>query len=239
MRRAGDLFREGILASNRANPIGEGAYGVVYQSDVPGRVMKQATFRDVDGNMTAEANRQAIAAELGIAPQVTSLERFPGGIGNRIEMQDIRDNYESLPIDPMFGPQMVTDYEAPGTRQDLRRFAVRQAQQMGQLALKGIEVDDRHEGNVMRHRMTGRPMQLDFGLAYNLSGDFSKANALANATADGFAAAGIPDMGDILRALVADALEGGDTAAAMDIARQGFSRLQKIKDPLKENVSFF
>ncbi len=49
MRRAGDFFREGILASNRANPIGQGAYGVVYESDVPGRVMKQGISPDTSG----------------------------------------------------------------------------------------------------------------------------------------------------------------------------------------------
>ena len=38
-------------------------------------------------------------------------------------------------------------------------------------------------------------------------------------------------MGSILRATVMDYLEGGDVAEAMDIAKQGFSRLQKIKQP--------
>ena len=37
---------------------------------------------------------QAIAAEMGIAPRVAGLETFPGGIGNRIEMADVRDNFE-------------------------------------------------------------------------------------------------------------------------------------------------
>ena len=107
MRRAGDFFREGILASNRAKPIGTGAYGVVYESDVPGRVMKQTVVPDDGGYMTNEANRQAIAAELGIAPQITSLERFAGGVGNRIEMQDIRDNYEPVQNTPR--PQIIED----------------------------------------------------------------------------------------------------------------------------------
>lgn len=43
-------------------------------------------------------------------------------------------------------------------------------------------------------------------------------------------------MGDILRATVMDFLEGGQVDEAMDVARQGFSRLQKIKDPLAKSV---
>ena len=43
MRKAGQLIaeymREKKLASNRANPIGHGANGVVYASDRPGNVM--------------------------------------------------------------------------------------------------------------------------------------------------------------------------------------------------------
>ena len=36
-------------------------------------------------------------------------------------------------------------------------------------------------------------------------------------------------MGDILRGIVFDHLEGGQGAEALDVAKQGFSRLQKIK----------
>ena len=239
MRKAGDLIREylreGQLAANRSEPIGSGAYGVVYASDVPGNVMKQAIvpdipeYKDVPGERTLEqeANLQAIAAEMGIAPRVAGLEKFPGGIGNRIEMADVRQNYEALPQDPMIGPQSVSDYAMPGTRKDLQKFAVRQAQQMGQLALKGVRLEDRHDGNVMRHKMTGRPMQIDFGIAGRVEGSEQVAT-LANATAEGFEAAGLGDVASIYRATVMDLLEGGDVADAMDVAKQGFSRLQKI-----------
>jgi hypothetical protein len=49
------------------------------------------------------------------------------------------------------------------------------------------------------------------------------------ATAEGFEAAGLDDIASIYRATVIDLLEGGDVAEAMDVAKQGFSRLQKIK----------
>ena len=107
MRKAGDLIaaylREGKLAANRSEPIGQGGNAVVYASDVPGNVMKQLTYRDegkfgLPGDapkVIDEANLQAIAAEMGIAPRVVGVETFPGGIGNRIEMADVRDNFET------------------------------------------------------------------------------------------------------------------------------------------------
>ena len=74
-RKAGDLIaeylREGQLAANRSEPIGAGEYGVVYASDVPGRVMKQQFSRD-PGGMLEEADMQAVAAEMGIAPRIHS-----------------------------------------------------------------------------------------------------------------------------------------------------------------------
>ena len=223
MRYAGELFRafgenlrEQKLASNRTTPIGAGTNGVVYASDIPGNLMKQ-TQRDesiYERSLENEVNMQAIAAELGIAPKVAGLEKFQGGIGNRIEMEDIRDNFE-----------IRGDTNTFPTGMD----AVRVNQQLGQLALKGVRLEDRHNGNVMYNKMTGRPMQIDFGIAGKLNNDSEKAAYLTHVTAEGFSAAGIPEMGHILRATVMDYLEGGDVAEGLDIAKQGFSRLQKIK----------
>ena len=221
MRKAGDLIREylreGQLAANRSEPIGAGGNAVVYASDVPGNVMKQGHVADESfpgRSLTDEANLQAIAAEMGIAPRVAGLETFPGGIGNRIEMADVRDNFE---------------YHGKRAREfPTGRDAVRVNQQLGQLALKGVRLDDRHNGNVLYNKHTGRPMQLDFGIAGRVEGS-EKVATLANATAEGFEAAGLGDVASIYRATVMDLLEGGDVADAMDVAKQGFSRLQKIK----------
>jgi len=236
MRKAGELIkeylREGQLAANRSEPIGAGANAVVYASDVPGNVMKQSSRADSHeyaNDFEKEVNLQAIAAEMGIAPRVAGLETFPGGIGNRIEMADVRQNYELLPQDPVIGPEAVSSFvPGAGYAEDLPKFAVRHAQQMGQLALKGVRLEDRHDGNVMRHRITGRPLQLDFGIAGRVEGSEQVAT-LAHATAEGFEAAGLDDVASIYRATVMDLLEGGDVADAMDVAKQGFSRLQKIK----------
>ena len=227
MRKAYDIFgqfndelREGRLSANRSQPIGAGSYGVVYQSDVPGNVIKQATQYGQD--LEKEANLQALAADMGIAAEVRGLEKFIGGVGDRIEMADVRQNYRpvsedasGLPSDP------VTN--------------IRTAQQLGQLALKGVRLEDRRGANVMQHKMTGRPLQLDFGIADRMSPDQQAAH-LADVTAEGFAAAGISDVGSILQATVYDYLEGGQVKEAMDVAKQGFSRLQKIKAPLTTNT---
>ena len=230
MRKAGALIkeylREGKLASNRSNPVGEGGNAWVYPSDTPGNVMKQLKDRDrgryglPEDNPAVidEVNLQAIAAEMGIAPRIAGVETFPGGIGNRIEMEDVRDNFESHVRGPNQFPQ--------------GHNAVRVNQQLGQLALKGVRVDDRHSGNVMYNKMTGRPLQLDFGIANRVEGE-DQVQALVSATADGFTAAGLADVSQIYKATVYDLLAGGDVADAMDVAKQGFSRLQKIKAPLE------
>ena len=85
--------------------------------------------------------------------------------------------------------------------------------------------------------MTGRPLQMDFGIADQM--DKAKSAAwLANATAEGMEAAGLGDFGSILRATVIDLLhEGGDVDEAMDLAKQGFSRLQKLKHPFGRGLS--
>jgi hypothetical protein len=225
MRKAGDLIaeylREGKLAANRSEPIGTGGNAVVYASDIPGNVMKQGHVADESfpgRSLEDEVNLQAIAAEMGIAPRVAGLEKFPGGIGNRIEMQDVRKNFSPVRGSGARGDGYPLDH----------KVNLRTAQQLGQLALKGVRLEDRHAGNILTNNMTGRPMQLDFGIAGRVEGSEQVAT-LANATAEGFEAAGLGDVASIYRATVMDLLEGGDVADAMDVAKQGFSRLQKIK----------
>ena len=220
MRKAGELIndylRESQLANNRSYPIGTGANGVVFESDVPGNVIKQRIGEDeyVYNTNTQEADLQAIAADLGMAPRIAAVESFQGGIGNRIEMSDVRPNFETHGESYRGFPQGLD--------------AVRVNQQLGQLALKGVDLGDRHNGNVLYNKMTGRPHHIDFGIADRVTGA-DQVQALAEATANGFTAAGINDVADIYRATVYDLLAGGDVKDAMDVAKQGFSRLQKIK----------
>lgn len=229
IRKAGQLIdeyaRERRLATLRDQPVGRGTYGVVYPSDVSGNVIKQTLTPDTFAptGMLNEANMQAIAAEMGIAPRVVALEQFPGGVGNRIEMQDVRPNFE------LHGSERTVPRG---------RDAVRVNQQLGELALKGVDLNDRHGGNVVYNKMTGRPMQLDFGLARKVEGE-DQVIALMNATAEGFDAAGLGDISSIYRETVMDYVNGGDVAEAMDIAKQGFSRLQKLSGPVEVPVPMF
>ena len=155
--------------------------------------------------------------EMGIAPRVAGVETFRGGIGNRIEMADVRDNFET--------------HGRHSREFPTGRDAIRVNQQLGQLALKGVRLEDRHNGNVLYNKATGRPMQLDFGIAGRVEGSEQVAT-LANATAEGFEAAGLVEEASIYRDTVMDLLEGGDVSDAMDVAKQGFAQLQKIKQPL-------
>jgi len=211
-----DFLREQRLNQNKSNSIGAGANGVVYESDTPNKVMKEI-FTDRGGQTIKEADLQDVAAQMGFAPRVAGVETYRGNVSNRIEMDDIRDNFESHGRGAREFPQGMD--------------AVRVNQQLGQMALKGVRLEDRHNGNVVYNKMTGRPMQLDFGIADKFNNDSEKAAWLSHVTADGFEAAGDPEMGQILRATVMDYLEGGDVAEGLDIAKQGFSRLQKIKAP--------
>ena len=210
-----EYLREGRLSANRSQPIGAGSYGTVYRSDEPGYVIKQNHPQRFTDDLEKETNLQAIAAELGIAPAIRSYERFPEGT-QRIEMADASTNFEPR--------ETLSDYPEAFD-------AVRVNQQLGQLALKGVDLKDRHNRNILYNKMTGRPTQIDFGIADRVVGE-DQVQALAEATADGLSAAGIPSIASIYKATVFDLLAGGDVADAMDVAKQGFSRLQKITQPL-------
>ncbi len=208
-----DFQREQHLNKNKSNHIGQGAFGVVFESDNPNKVMKEM-FRDKGGETLQEADMQDVAAQMGFAPRVSGVETFRGNVSNRIEMDDIRENFEHHGRAARSYPQGID--------------AVRVNQQLGQLALKGVSLDDRHNGNIVYNKMTNRPMHLDFGMSNRVEGEM-QVDALARATSDGFVAAGLDDVAQIYFDTVYDYLAGGQVAEAMDVAKQGFSRLQKIK----------
>ena len=208
-----DFLREQTLNQNKSKHIGVGANGIVFESDTSNKVMKEI-FTDKGGQTIKEADLQDVAAQMGFAPRVAGVETYRGNVSNRIEMDDIRENFES---------------HGRGARQFPEGMdAVRVNQQLGQMALKGVSLEDRHNGNIVYNKMTGRPMQLDFGIADKVTGEM-QVDALTRATSDGFNAAGLGDVAQIYSDTVYDYLAGGQVAEAMDIAKQGFSRLQKIK----------
>ena len=214
----------------REDFVGQGAYGTIY-SDEPGLVRKEMTSPEA----LEELNAQAFAAELGLAPRVAAYESAVHGDPSvkAVIMQDLRDNYESV-SNPIFGDKSVDSLGQAdmNTSAKYRRFAMDHQKQMGALALKGLEVRDRHTGNVMRHKMTGRPIQLDWGITRPLVDLPDKVEALINATVEGFKASGQYDIAEIINDTVYDYVVGGQIKEAWDFTKEAFASLQKIKNPV-------
>lgn len=231
-------------AQKHQQKVGGGMFGQVYETS-PGLVTKEM---DMVGKQTflEEINAQAKAAELGIAPQITQTtigpiqafgKTFPIEAGpnpkirGEITMQDLRTNYVPL--------ETSDDFYDPGLNKiQMKNANVETQKQLSQLALNGIKLGDRHGQNIFIHKMTGRPMQIDFGLVEELKTTSQKAGAITHHVANGLRAAGLPNEASTLTQLVNEVGEFNNMTmqydkpeAALDMAKQGLSRLQKIKLP--------
>jgi hypothetical protein len=223
-----------IEAAKRAQQkIGSGQFSQVYAAS-PGLVTKEIALEKKQ-KLLNEIDLQAKAAELGFAPKLNSVNLEAPRIGQtvvplepgvnpsmraEITMQDLRTNY--VPA----GTADITINSALTNQQYLN-----QAKQMAALALNDISLSDRHPGNVMFHKMTERPIQLDFGIAEPIKSDRQKASNISLAVAQGLHAAGLKEEAQIFQGAVSDFLMT-DPKMALDIAKQGLSRLQKIKVPI-------
>lgn len=223
---------------DRKDFVGEGAYGTIY-SDEPGSVRKEMTSQ---GSIALEElNAQAIGAELGLAPRIVAYESAVHGDPKvkGIVMQDLSAPgsagaplYKSLvePNNPKKQARYVKELTNPWSSTEDRLFALKHYKQMGQLALKGIDLGDRHTGNIFKHEMTGRPMQIDFGITSKVSGP-EQVEALIQATQGGFAALGQYDVAEIINDTAYDYLSGGHVKEAWDFTKEAFATLQKVKNP--------
>ena len=116
------------------------------------------------------------------------------------------------------------------------------------MALMGIQETDRNPGNILINRFTKQPMQIDYNTSDEVGplsrkagafrGDYKQTRALKNATTDGLEAAGLFEEAEIFNGVVNDYLEKGDLTNAWDIAKQGFSRLQKINAATLKDEEF-
>jgi len=235
--------------------IGEGAFGVVY-ADAPGTVVKKIAGETPE-KILNEINLQAKAAELNIAPTLKTAQINPSGpdIGGSITMQDLRKNYVRLgePVADMPYPREgVVEISGEGYNSydpSLKRTQVTQAKvdthkQLAQLALNGVMLEDRHVGNIFVNKMSNRPMQIDFGLASEIKTPSQKAGALAYHVGNGLNAAGLDEEARLFSQLVNEVGQFNimtnaydNPEAALDMAKQGLSRLQKIKTPQIEQIS--
>jgi hypothetical protein len=255
---------KGLLAALAAKrgkeAIGKGAYGVVY-SGKPGAVVKQIA-NETPQKILNEINLQAKAADLNIAPVLkeAQINQADPTIGGSITMQDLRKNYIPLGVPtndvPFSGSRRhpgVTEISAGGHFNyydpSLSSTQVTQAQvdthkQLAQLALNNVMLEDRHVGNIFVNKISNRPMQIDFGMARELKTPSEKAGALAYHVGNGLNAAGLNEEAKIFSQLVNEVGQFdfetnsyNNPEAALDMAKQGLSRLQKIKAPQVEQIA--
>jgi hypothetical protein len=226
-------------AAQRAR-VGGGQFGQVYEA-APGAVVKEIDIGRKQ-QLLSEINTQAKAAELGIAPSVKEvylgpIEGFgktfpiePGvnpEIRGEITMQDLRKNYVPLSL-----ANDLSGVKNPAlTQQQYDRANLITEQQLAQLALNKISLGDRHGQNVFVNTLTGRPVQIDFGSAQTISNVRQQAAKIANSVSSGLNYANLPEEASIFKGLFNELIQT-DPMAALDIAKQGLSRLQKIKAPI-------
>ena len=246
-------------AARAQKRIGGGQFGQVYETG-PGLVTKEIDLERKQ-KLLNEINMQAKAAELGIAPKIQSASVMPPKLGQtvvaiepgfnphvrgEIVMQDLRSNYMPLGVntgDPNahYLEPDFTGGPAPGrfielnpnlTDQQIQKAKLDTHKQLAQLALNNISLTDRHVENIFVNKMTGRPMQIDFGLSEQIVNPMQKAAVLSTHVKNGLEAAGLPEEASIFYATTSSLLTQ-DPEMALDVAKQGLSRLQKIKSPIQ------
>ena len=154
-------------------------------------------------------------------------------------MEDLSNNFET-------GFDHIQRNNEAGDFLKNKLFEVKRKQQEAASAHSGLILGDRHPGNVMVNKLTGRPIQLDpsakrmkdsdplidvqSGRRYNR--DFN----VAQNVAEGFYAADLTDEAEIYSGLFNEAMQRGDEEEMHYLAQSGLSRLQKIKQ-LPKNYS--
>lgn len=236
-----------------------GHFGTVYETG-PGTVTKEIRSEKKKQKLLNEINMQARAAELGIAPKIESASLMPVRIEDKIiplnqelnpnmrgeiTMQDLRDNYVILGVntgDPYAHyrsldftgapfPGMVIETNPELSINQIKKAKLDTHKQVAQLALNNISLHDRHFQNIFVNKMTGRPMQIDFGIATEIKNNREKASNISLQVSQGLHMAGLKEEALIFKGIM-DELLSSDPDAALDVAKQGLSRLQKIKQPI-------
>lgn len=250
-------LRAALTSKKAKELIGQGAFGKVY-ADAPGTVVKQIE-EDIPQKILNEINLQAKAAELNIAPtlkeaQINSTKNLTGS--GSISMQDLRNNYVQLGEPKGTLPSLNNQnkigiktshyvvFNPSLSQNQITQVEIDTHKQLAQLALNGVMLSDRHAGNIFVNKMSNRPMQIDFGMASKLETPSQQAGALAYHVGNGLKAAGLTEEAEIFSQLVNEVgnfdMETAtykNAKAALDMAKQGLSRLQKIKQPQVEQIA--
>lgn len=255
IRAVADMDAEGFFTRpemEAPNFVGEGQFGRVtdlapgyvskkqdplvewggYSDDNSGKgnlIGRIHDYRDVqeEVNQLNYLNKKA----KGITPKVENLIIEDDG-STEIIMRDLRENYDSsedflVDTANRFQDASLSPAERTKAYKDHQLFQVKQKQQEARAALAGVELQDRHQGNIMKHSMMNRPLQIDPS-GRQVAG-FERDAVVASNVEDGFRSAGLEDEANIFNGLLNDAYNRKDSASFHDLAQQGMSRLMKIK----------
>jgi hypothetical protein len=255
MARAHDAVNYERIGPKPEGFVGEGMFGQVKEL-APGYVEKTTPPvvewppRGVDSNNAGylydardfkeEAEIQDYLSKAHIAPKVEAFNVLPDGSTELIS-RDLRDNFEDAGDRYTQLESTITGNGTPEQKAQAMAakgiLNVKRKQQEAIAISKGVQLQDRHEGNVMVHKLTGNPIQLDFGMVTPVSGE-NRDYQRALTTIDGMRGAGLSDEADIFEGVINDLLikdnEGfvtgtSDPEALKDLSQQGASRLMKIK----------
>ena len=203
---------------NERGVLGAGAFGAVVPGETDRTVVKlQGPASDVwnDGRITpsdapVEAENLLKLRGSGFTPNVHSLETLGDG-STILEMDNLAKNFTTM-----------ADIEGSMSPERRQAIDIQRHQQHGMAALRGYELNDRHEGNVMINNMTGRPMQVDFGMASmnDIQSTAHKAAVLGTQTYEGLMSAGLKDEAEILFDTVEGLVKEGNDSAALDVANR-------------------
>lgn len=187
-------------------------------------------YRDVQGDV----DQLNYLNKKHITPKVEKLIIDDDGSTETI-MRDLRTNYDTSQDynDALFAKYNDPNTSAPERAQLLKEqslYNVRQAQQEAIAASAGIELQDRHQGNILVNKMTKRPLQIDPS-GKPVEG-IERDAVMAQQVVNGLSSAGLSDEAEIFSGLITEAGQRGDTSAVHDLAQQGMSRLMKIKKVL-------
>jgi hypothetical protein len=244
---AGDDGRFDRPEMETRNFVGEGQFGRVEEL-APGYVVKKQAplvefggYREnsVKGNTIGEIyDYRDVAAEVDQLNYLNKKHITPGvekfivndDGSSEVIMKDLRNNFEG---GEQFMERMNEGYNSNDPKKqaqamkDARLFEVKRRQQEAAAAMAGVKLRDRHDGNVMRNNMTGRPLQIDPSGAYVEGVD--RNNAIQQPVIDAFYKAGLTDEAEIFAGLLAEASDRGDYNAYKDLVQQGASRVMKLK----------
>lgn len=175
-------------------------------------------------NVAEEVDQLNYLNKSGITPKVENFIINDDG-STEVIMKDLRNNFD-----------VGKEYLADADERKSRMAYMRSEQQQAQAALKGIALKDRHMGNVMFNKMTGRPLQIDPS-GVNVSG-IERDVEIARAARDGMQAAGLSDEAEIFDGLLNDLWDKGDAEGFHNMAQQGVSRLMKLKNVADSNSGY-